>query len=251
MNFALQRDWKEAFALAADAKAAKRREEQTKLFYDELDQQEEKKHKAKEKDEREAKELLEAATAEQVAAFNQHLDSYDTQTVHALMENGEALDKLGVQLRRMEDDAYLLPDGRRVFKTHDGQRVFDQHGADISRDVIDPREIGDKYSRWETYKAANDAKAGLELERQGLLDYQAKLDDARSRAGHGDMSKKQLDDLDADLKASMPAPVRQKLGLASETGDDLRMRAEGKALANPPSITDETARRLQAAPFPR
>lgn len=251
MDLAMQRDWKGLFALAVEGKEAQHREEQMKLFYKDLDHDRDKQHEASREHEKETKQFLEAATAAQLATFDQHLDAYDTQTVHALMENGEALDKLRMQTRQMEESAYVLPDGRRAFKTQDGQRVFDEHGAEISHDVIDPRMIADRHTQWEPLKAVQDAKFKLETERQGLVDYQSKLDDARSRSSHGDMSKKQLDDLDADLKASAPPSVRQKLGLQpTEATTGTTMRGASTTPTGQPAIIDDLSRRPQFFPGP-
>ena len=44
----------------------------------------------------------------------------------------------------------------------------------------------------------------------GLLDHQAKLNEARSRYSNRDLTEKQLDDRDADLEASASCPVWQE-----------------------------------------
>ena len=252
MDFVLEQTWKEIFALAAEAKAAKRREEQVKLFYETLDREKHHRDEIKERDEKEVKQLEElAATTAQLAAFNQHLDLYDTQTVHALMENGEGLEKISDSIRIMRDDAYALPDGRRVFKTQDGQHVFDEHGAAVGRETIDPQMIEDRHTKWEPFKAAKDAESSLQIERQGLLDYQAKLDEVRTRVGKGDITKQQLDDLDADLKASAPPAVRQKLGLTPlEAGDDAKPRPDQLSAAQQRALIDDMSRHAQPQPAP-
>lgn len=112
MDLALDQTWKEIFALAAEAKAAKWQEEQVKLFYETIDRDKHHKEKVKEKEENETKQLEElAATTAQLAAFDQQLDTYDTKTVQALMKNGEALDKLRDYIRIMRDDALCFPMG--------------------------------------------------------------------------------------------------------------------------------------------
>lgn len=56
------------------------------------------------------------------------------------MQNGRALERVQEDLRIMVDKAYVLPDGRRVFKTEDGMRVFDEHGEEIKG--FDPDPVG-------------------------------------------------------------------------------------------------------------
>ena len=45
--------------------------------------------------------------------------------------------------------AYLLPDGRRVFKTEDGSRVFDEHSIEVTD--FDPETIEDWRPRREAF----------------------------------------------------------------------------------------------------
>ena len=102
MELALEQSWKEIFARAAEEKARKRREAEMVVFYRDLDREQHEKQELKEKEDKQAHELEEAlATAEQISQFNTRLDDLDTQTVHSLMENGEALDKVNEQLRKM------------------------------------------------------------------------------------------------------------------------------------------------------
>lgn len=128
--------------------------------------------------------------------------------------------------------------------------MFDEHGATVARDTIDPQMIEDRHTRWEPFKAAKDAETKLETERQELLDYQAKLDEARARLSKGDISKKQLDELEAALKAGAPPSLRQKLGLAPlEAGDDAKPRPDQLAPAQQ-AVIDDLFRRPQPQPAP-
>lgn len=251
MDALISETWQEIFERAAEAKETKRREQDMKVFYETIDREKHHKEKVKEKEEKETKELEEvAATAAQLAAFTQRLDDYDTTTVHALMQNGEALDRVSADLRRMLDDAYVLSDGRRVFKAEDGRRVFDEHGAELTGSV-DPALINNARPRWETFATGMKERADLQTERQGLIDFQAKLDDARTRVGKGEISKRQLDDLDADLKASAPPAVRQKLGLAvPETDADAKPRPDQLTAAQQRALIEDLSRHAQPQPAP-
>lgn len=247
MNIALEQSWRQIFALAADAKAAKQREEQMRLFYQDMDREKTHKMKVKEKQEFETKYLEDMiATTAQIAAFDQHLDAYDTCTVHALMENREALDRISDELRKMKDNAYVLPDGRRAFKTADGRRVFDEQGGEVPASTVDPHAIDGRHPTWEVFKTVQGAETKLEDERHELLEFQAKIDDARSRASKGDLTKGDLDALDADLRASAPPAVRQKLGLASpDAGDSAKLQSDRLAALPQDALTDSLSRRAQ------
>ncbi len=85
------------------------------------------------------------ATDTELADFNVTLDAYDAATVDALMENEEHLKAVRQELKILLDQAYVLPDGRRVFKTEDGTRVFDEQGVEVKD--IDPDAIED----WRPY----------------------------------------------------------------------------------------------------
>ena len=227
MQLALEQSWKEIFARAAEEKARKRREAEMAVFYRDLDREQHEKQELKEKKDKQAHELEEVlATAEQISQFNTRLDDLDTQTVHSLMENGQALDTVNERLRKMLDNATVLPDGRHVFKTEDGRRVFDEHGAEVPHDVIDPQTIEDSHPKWEAFKAGKATEFELEAERRRLLEFQAKIDGARTRVDKGAISAKDLDTLGADLEANAPPAVRPKLGRTGSTTD-----AEPTALA--------------------
>lgn len=150
------------------------------------------------------------ATTGQIAAFRTELDTYDSAVVEALLENEEAL-RIARQAR---DDilmrAYVLPDGRRVFRTEDGQRVFDEHGADVTAE-ISPEEIDPSLTSWEKFQDADQSVQDLEAERQDLLDFQQRVDDARQRLDEGGLTADDLDEMRAELEADMPDAVRARI----------------------------------------
>ena len=252
MDAVLDEAWRDVFERAARLRAEKRRKADVEAELDQRDDDKRKKVKA-EKEEREEQEQLEVlvATSTEMAAFEERLDEYDTQTVHALMENGEALDRVRHELEHMLDTAYRLPDGRRVFRTEDGRRVFDEHGAEVPAKVVVPGAIPAQLPTWEAFKAQKDEEARLQTERGDLLTFQAKVDDVRDRVSKGDISKSELDALDADLQASAPPSVRQKLGLATPDADQAEApRPDATALLPQASLASDVLRRGQPQPAP-
>ncbi|MEM9762820.1 MAG: hypothetical protein AAF968_09950 [Pseudomonadota bacterium] len=117
----------------------------------------------------------------------------------ALLENAEALEETRMQLLTLLDSAFTLPDGRRVFRTEDGTRVVDEHGQDVEATVVSPDAIEDHRPTWEEYRAARDAEAALQEERERLIEQQARLDDARNRFDENTLSTDDLDALDAEF----------------------------------------------------
>lgn len=156
-------------------------------------------------------------TEAQTRELRLQIDRYDTATVNALYENEQALERVQAQIDMMFAQAYVLPDGRRVFKTEDGQQVFDEHGEELDPSFIDPDMIEDWRPRWEPVKQSLDQREALVEERTGLIAYQDKLDNARERLEAGDMTQAEYDRLREDLVEEMPDAVRRQIPeLASE-----------------------------------
>lgn len=148
------------------------------------------------------------ATELQIQQFQIKLTSYDAATVTALMDNQERLDAVNLQMSVLLDQAYVLEDGRRVFKTEDGTQVFDEHGEEVGADVVDPASIGDEHPTWESYQTLRLEKSQIEVERTEILEFQERLDDAREQTADGQISEVDLEALEADLADMMPASVR-------------------------------------------
>lgn len=240
MQTVLPRSWKEEFALAA----AMRREDI--LFREKLKRFEEQRQQwredERERAEQQAAEILDTietvlATREAVAGLRVQLDEYDTATVGALIENQEAIDAVRAKIDAMLEEAYVLADGRRVFKTKDGTRVFDEYGKEVVTKIVDPDAIDERHPTWEAFKAETDAKAKLEEDRQQLLEYQAKLDEARERLDKGEITHKELESLKADLAEGMPDTVRAQLDRAKPKADS--DPAHETAAAKPTEVTAE------------
>ncbi|PWE54997.1 hypothetical protein DEM27_16200 [Metarhizobium album] len=209
-----RRSWKEDFERASDIRDEIYRREQLARF--EARERERQKNEERENDLRDMEMFalvqMAFASPEQVADFKLQLDDYDAKTVEALIENVDALKMVQQRLDDMLDQAYTLPDGRKVFKTKDGQRVFDEHGQELSVEVVDPKQIDDRKPAWETFMADVEERKRLQIERGELLEYQDKLDTARARLDNGEITTKELDALKGDLEKSMPDAVRAKVG---------------------------------------
>lgn len=74
--------------------------------------------------------------------------------------------------------AHTLAGGRRVFKTLDGTKVFDENGAEVSSDEIRPEDIADFRKRFEPYWTDYQLREDLRVERDELHEFQDKLDQA-------------------------------------------------------------------------
>jgi len=221
MQVAIPRSWREEFA----AVAARREDilHKEKLARHEDRERERRKDEKIEDEQRDAESWaaieIVLAAPQDVAEFRVQIDDYDAKTVEALMEKRELIDAVRAKMDTALEEAHVLPDGRKVFKTKDGLRVVDQNGRELTAEVIDPAEIDDKKVRWETFKAWQDEEQELKRQQQELLDYQAKLDKARERLDEGHITQKELDRIKKDLAADMPDAVREKLGMEQPKAD--------------------------------
>lgn len=234
METVLPRAWQEEFERAAIGRREDMldREKTIRFNLQERDKRDE-----REKLEKQEREDLETwtevlATTEQVAAFKVQLDNYDAKTVDALMDNRETMEAVRHKIDDMLEKAEILPDGRRVFKTIDGKRVFDEHGQELAPEVIEASSIDDKKPKWEDYKGVKDEEVRLTQEREQLIEYQTKLDKARERLDKGDITTKEMDSIKADLSKTMPDAVREKLGLE-------KPKTDAKLEANAPALPDD------------
>lgn len=170
---------------------------------------------------------LTVATAAEIEAFSIELNTYDVATIEALQANGAQIEQVEERLGRLLQQAFVLPDGRRVFKTEDGLRVFDEFGVEQNALEIDPAEIADELPRWETVEPVILERDALIAERSSLLDYQEKLDLARDDLDAGDISVDDFNALKDNLKSSMPDAVRARVpGMEPSTGPELDLTAE-------------------------
>lgn len=142
------------------------------------------------------------ATEIQMRELQVKLNSYDEATVAALMENQEALDAVHTRIEAFLAQAYVMEDGRRVFKTEDGSQVFDEFGEEVMPDELDLDLIGPDKPTWEAVQPDFSLGKELEAERDMIIDYQSKLDTAREQTADGRISEADLEDLDAELSGT-------------------------------------------------
>lgn len=177
----------------------------------------------------------------QLEAFQFKLDTYDEATVRALLENEKLLDIAQARIDDMLERAYVIEDGRRVFKTRDGLKVYDEHGTELSEEIVHPDQIGPERPYWEDYQATREQERALIEEREEILQFQDKLDHARERAGDESLTQQELDDLEADLEKSMPEAVaRQMPGYEHSPQPELK-KAFGSASISAPAQAAQPA----------
>lgn len=248
----LPHSWRNEFARAAAAKREEILRKEKDAWFHQHERRKEEQAADKQDDIAELA-IIEIVFAppEAIADLRLRLDEYDTATVEVLMEKQELIDAMRARIDAMRDEAHVLPDGRMVFKSRDGKRVVDERGVEISPEIIDPKDIDDKKPKWETYKEVVDEHARLTQEREEILEYQAKLDAARERTDRGDITQKELDQIEAGLAKEMPDAVREKLGL-EKPQDHVApaQKAEATSEAGIPANMDDLMHRAWQNPGP-
>jgi hypothetical protein len=146
-----------------------------------------------------------------IASLQADIDGYQAQTIEVLHANELDLLEARRKVEEMLEKAYVLPDGRRVFKTEDGLQVFDENGNQIPADQLDPDELNDLLPKWESYSEKLEELERLEAEREALVAYQAKLDEAEKRLEAGDLTQGEFDQIKDGLLMEMPQAVRARV----------------------------------------
>lgn len=155
-------------------------------------------------------------------AYEAQLDAREVAITEALMENQLELDKLYALREEMLANAYVLEDGRRVFKSVDGVTVYDEFHAVVGTDVVNPDDIPDYLEKYETHflhnkKAisrfegdrANLHKAleDIDASREKISVARDKLNVGRTKIEDGNLTVQDMEEVDADVEAAMPAAL--------------------------------------------
>lgn len=167
----------------------------------------------------------------ELSTFRLEIDRYDTATIEALYANETALALILQQKEELFMQAHVLADGRRVFKSEDGVRVFDEFGEELDASTIDPDEIDNARPYWEAYEPKLAEELRLIEERQELLDYQTQLDEARERLDAGDLTQDEFEALRDDLTTAMPDAVRAHIPELAAEQDPVNDMAERQPIA--------------------
>lgn len=152
---------------------------------------------------------------EQAELLQSEIDIFQEASVAAIMAYDEEIDRVEAEVAQMLSNAHVLEDGRRVFKTEDGLRVFDEHGHELDIDVVNPDQIGNDRPRWERFQETEDRLKQLRLERTEINDFQGKLDQAQERLDRGELTEQEFNKLREDIYNSAPQAVRD---LAEQRG---------------------------------
>lgn len=86
--------------------------------------------------------------------------------------------------------------------------MVDQNG--VEQTDVDPSTIEEWRPKAEDWQREKQTLADLDTQRQELLKFQTELDNARELANGGKLSKRELTDLENQLKHDAPAAIAQR-----------------------------------------
>ena len=144
------------------------------------------------------------ATSDQLLEFKLELDELRLETTEALILQERLIEAARERISIVLDEAHNLEDGRKVFKTRDGDKVFDSEGNEIDAEIVSPESIPDHKPRFEDYWEQRIQLEALEKEQADLLELEQKLDELDERIANGSLTAEELDELGSELPASMP-----------------------------------------------
>lgn len=180
------------------------------------------------------------ATPTQIKTFQSDLDTFDVSIIDALLEIEEKLDVLYADREALLAQAYVLDDGRRVFKSDDGTYVVDERGQAINPDEVDPDQVPDQLSRYSTFEGVNEEIDALKAEKQALHDALERNDSAREWAGEPGRTVEEIEAKRQDLLDDLPASARAKLDINDEPSHDIEQAAQSAPVVktNIPSVPE-------------
>ncbi|MBL4761020.1 MAG: hypothetical protein JKY80_09310 [Mariprofundaceae bacterium] len=176
------------------------------------------------------------ASQVELKEFSAELEVLDVATIKAITQNNKILQRLYRERDVMLENAHTLEDGTRAFKSVDGERVFDEHGNQLSADVVDPDEILDHLPKAETYLELVDKIDRHEAIADRLSTYQEKLDAAHERVDSGEMTKQELEEYRTTLQSDMPLEIRRQLPDYDPANEKI-LKTDFTASSNPPQLS--------------
>ena len=198
--------------------------------------------------------------------YDQKLTAYDIAITKALVENTNLLEFIEQQLADVDAEllsllaqAFVLEDGRRVFKSEDGSYVIDENDKQVTRDEVDfdlvtgptaETYLSKKLEKTRLLEAQTDAlderdklhsaQDKIDALKNDVSDARLKIGEARTVIAEGDITLDELEDLDSELEDAMPlstlptlpASAMKHLSGIENIADAPNAKAEFFAIAN-------------------
>lgn len=153
----------------------------------------------------------------QIGEYKAKLVTYDEATVFALMENQEQLDAVRAEIQDMLSRAYVMNDGRRVFKSEDGILVIDEFGEIVTLEELNPDLVPFDGPTSDEYLSKLKLEDDLLAERQKIHEFDELKNQQHEELEEGGVTEERLEEMDAELFNAMPDSIRTHVpGLAAK-----------------------------------
>ncbi|MCV6575106.1 MAG: hypothetical protein OIF58_05160 [Cohaesibacter sp.] len=144
------------------------------------------------------------ATEQEVAVFRARLDDYEERATKHILALQRKLDQEMVEKNAMLDQAYILDDGRRVFKIHDEQRVIDEFGQDVSPDIIVPDEVPNHHPDGKLFIGTLNSLSKTHEALEKTIKFRDRVNEMQDEVDQGKISKDRLQELEQEFEDIMP-----------------------------------------------
>lgn len=144
----------------------------------------------------------------QIEEYKARLVAYDEATVFALMENQEQLDAVQAEIQDMISRAYVMDDGRRVFKSEDGVLVIDEFGEIVALEELDPDIIPSGGPTPDEYLSKLKLEDDLLTERQKIHEFDELKNQQHEELEEGGITEDRLEEMDTEMLDAMPDSIR-------------------------------------------
>lgn len=148
------------------------------------------------------------ASQADLQSFQNMLDDYEAKATQRILELQNKLDQQLSKQKEMLDNAYVLPDGRRVFKFKNTDKVIDEFGENVSPDKITANEIPDHHPDGEAYKANIDNIAQTRKDTKETIKFRDRVNEMQEELDQGKVSEDRLNDLKSEFDDIMPDSLR-------------------------------------------
>lgn len=184
--------------------------------------------------------------------YEDKLNAYDEAVTKALMDRLSRVAQFEKNHAELQEDAFRLPDGTRVYRSKAGDYVIDDNGSRVSSDIVEAVSIPDGFTYAEDYQASLDAieverraidqlhqeQEAIDQAREQISEAREKISTARDQIEEGGLSVSELDDLDREIADAIPTTLPK---LSPQTMKYVA-GASGRALADNETSTPKTLR---------
>ncbi len=153
---------------------------------------------------------LEADLQARMEALRESVALADAASYEALMEARERFEQAQQEMKTLQNNAHVLPDGRRVYLSEDGSYAIDEDENRLTEDEMAQVEWEAGHTTAEQYREGRNKLDGARQEVDKIQGYRDRLEAAREKLENGEgLSEEELDGLEDDI-TSMPDAVRDK-----------------------------------------